>query len=155
MDAFLLSIEQKNPLTFHLMLKQILERVSDRGDDLFAWQAAVTILRDQLPLIQQVLSSQLSELQKEEILHQARVAVSDAARGRSTRSLLYQAHESDQVSLMTSKFFSAHEEREVYDVLATDLQPIGIQGATVCSYEAIGEDSVACSVCRLRGGVEI
>lgn len=151
-DAFLLSIEQKDPLTFHLMLKQILERVSDRGDDLFAWQAAVTILRDQLPLIQPVLSSQLSELQKEEILHQARVAVSDAARGRSTRSLLYQAHESDQVSLMTSKFFSAHEEREVYDVLATDLQPIGIQGATVCSYEAIGEDPVACSVVQASVG---
>ena len=49
-EAFLLSLEQRDPLTFHLMIKQILERVSDRGDDLFAWQAAVTILRDQLPL---------------------------------------------------------------------------------------------------------
>jgi hypothetical protein len=58
-EAFLLSLEKKDPLTFHLMIKQILERVSDRGDDLFAWQVAVTILRDQLPLIRRVIPLQL------------------------------------------------------------------------------------------------
>ena len=151
-EALLRSLEQRDPLTFHLMIKQILERVSDRGDDLFAWQAAVTILRDQLPLIKQVVRVQLSESQEEDMLHQARVAISEAARGRSTRSLLHQAHESDQVGLMTSKFFSAHEEREVFDVLATDLKAIGIQGATVCYYEAIGEDPVACSVVQASVG---
>ena len=108
-EAFLRSLEQGDSLTFHLIIKQILERVSDRGDDLFAWQAAVTLLRDQLPLIQQVVRMQLSESQEEDMLHQARVAISEAARGRSTRSLLHQARESDQVSLMTSEFFSAQE----------------------------------------------
>ena len=151
-EAFLRSLEQRDPLTFHLMIKLILERVSDRGDDLFAWQAAVTILRDQLPLIQQVIRVQLSESQEEDMLHQARVAISEAARGRSTRSLLHQARESDQVSLMTSKFFSAHEEREVFDVLAADLQAIGIQGATLCYYEAVGEDPVAFSVVQASVG---
>ncbi len=145
-EAFLLSLEQKDPLTFHLMIKQILERVSDRGDDLFAWQAAVTILRDQLPLIRRVVNIQLPDPQEEDMLHQVRVAISDAARARSTRSLLHQAREADQVGLMTSKFFTAHEEHEIFDVLATDLPTIGIQGATVGYYEAEGEDPVACSV---------
>ena len=145
-EAFLLSLEQKDPLTFHLMIKQILERVSDRGDDLFAWQAAVTILRDHLPLIRRVISMQLPSPQEEDMLDQVRVAISDAARGRSTRSLLHQAREADQVGLMTSKFFTAHEEREIFDVLTTDLPSIGIQGATVGYYEAEGEDPVACSV---------
>ena len=86
------------------------------------------------------------------MLHQARVAISEAARGRSTRSLLHQARESDQVSLMTSKFFSAHEEREVFDVLNTDLQAMGIQGAMVCYYEAIGKDPVASSVVQASVG---
>ena len=145
-EAFLVSLEQKDPLTFHLMIRQILERVSDRGDDLFAWQAAVTILRDQLPLIRQVVSMQLPNPQEEDMLHKVRVAISDAARGRSTRSLLHQAREADQVGLMTSKFFTAHEEREIFDVLTTDLPSIGIQGATVGYYEAEEEDPVACSV---------
>jgi signal transduction histidine kinase/AraC-like DNA-binding protein len=145
-EAFVLSLEQNDPLTFHLMIKQILERVSDRGDDLFAWQAAVTILRDHLPLIRRVISMQLPSPQEEDMLDQVRVAISDAARGRSTRSLLHQAREADQVGLMTSKFFTAHEEREIFDVLTTDLPSIGIQGATVGYYEAEGEDPVACSV---------
>ena len=148
-EAFLLSLEQKDPLTFHLMIKQILERVSDRGDDLFAWQAAVTILRDQLPLIRRVVSMQLSQLQEEEMLHQVRVAISDAARGRSTRSLLHQAHEADQVGLMTSKFFTAHEEREIFDVLTTDLPAIGIQDAIVGYYEAMGRIPWLAVFCRL------
>jgi hypothetical protein len=151
-EAFLRSLEQSDPLTFHLMIKQILERVSDRGDDLFAWQAALTILRDQLPVIQQVVRLQLSEHQEEDMLHQARVAISEAARGRSTRSLLHQARESDQMGLMTSKLFSAHEEREVFDVLTTDLQAIEIQGATVCYYEAIEDDPVADSVVQASVG---
>jgi signal transduction histidine kinase/DNA-binding LacI/PurR family transcriptional regulator/AraC-like DNA-binding protein len=145
-EAILLSLEQNDPLTLHLMVKQILERVSDRGDDLFAWQAAVTILRDQLPLIRRVIRPQLPRSQEEDMLHQMRVAISDAARGRSTRSLLQQAREADQVGLMTSKLFTAHEEREIFDVLASDLPAIGIQDAIVGYYEAEGEDPVACTV---------
>ncbi len=150
-EAFLLSLEQKDPLTFHLMIRQILERVSARGDDLFAWQAAVTILRDQLPLIRKVITMQLPYPQEEDMLHQARVAISDAARGRSTRSLLYQAHEADQVGLMTSKFFAAHDECEIFDVLSKDLPAVGIQGATVGYYEAEGEDLMAWSVLQTPG----
>ena len=128
------------------MIKQILERVSDRGDDVFAWQVAVTILRDQLPLIRRVIRLQLPNSQEEEMLHQVRVAISDAARGRSTRSLLHQAREADQVGLMTSKLFTAHEEREIFDVLASDLPAIGIQDAIVGYYELEGDDPVACTV---------
>jgi signal transduction histidine kinase/DNA-binding LacI/PurR family transcriptional regulator/CheY-like chemotaxis protein len=145
-EAFLLSLEQKDPLTFHLVVKQILEHVSDRGDDLFAWQAAVTILRDQIPLIRQVVNPQLLDPQEESMLHQVRVAISDAARGHATRSLLQQAREADQLGLMTSKFFTAHEEREIFEVLTSDLPAIGIQNATVGYYEADGEDPVAFSV---------
>ena len=145
-EAFFVSLEQRDPLTFHLMVRQILERVSDRGDDLFAWQAAVTILRDQLPLIRQMISMQLPDSQEEDMLHQARVAISDAARGRSTRSLLHQAREADQVGLMTSKLFTAHKEHEIFDVLTSDLPAIGIQGAAVGYYEAAEEDPVSWSV---------
>ncbi len=144
--AFLQSLEQDDPLSFHLMIKQILERVSARGDDLFAWQAAVTILRDQLPLIRQVVSTHLSASQEEDMLHQVRVAISEAARGGSSRSLLHQASESDQVGLMTSKFFAAKDEREIFDMLAQNLPTLGIKGAAVGYYEAAGSDPVAFSI---------
>jgi signal transduction histidine kinase/DNA-binding LacI/PurR family transcriptional regulator/AraC-like DNA-binding protein/CheY-like chemotaxis protein len=145
-EAFLLSLEQNDPLTFVLMIKQILERVAARGDDLFAWQAAITILRIQLPLIRKVIYTHLSSRQEEDILHLGRIAISETARGRSTRSLLNQAHEADQVGLMTSKFFAAHEDSEIFDILTKNLPVIGIQSATVGYYEAEGEDPVAWGV---------
>jgi signal transduction histidine kinase/DNA-binding LacI/PurR family transcriptional regulator/AraC-like DNA-binding protein len=151
LEAFLQSLEQKDPLTFHLTTKQILERVSARGDDLFAWQVAVTILRERLPLIRQAVCTDLPEHQEEDMLHQVRVAISDAARGRTTRSLLSQAHEADQVGLMTSKFFASHAEHEIFDVLSQDLPAIGIRCATVGYYEAEGEDPVSCSVLQTSG----
>ena len=151
-EAFLQSLEGKDPLTFQLMTKQILERVSGRGDDLFAWQAAVTILRERLPLLREVVPTNLSEQQEEDMLHQVRVAISDAARGRTTRSLLSQAHEADRVGLMTSKFFAAHDEHEIFDVLSQDLPAIGIHGAAVAYYEAEGEDPVSCSSLQTASG---
>ena len=150
-EAFLLSLEQNDPLTFLLMIKQILERVSVRGDDLFTWQTAITILRDQLPLIQQVVSTQLSNHQEDDILHQGRVAISEVALGQFTRSLLNQAHQADQVGLMTSKFFAAHDEREIFDVLTKNLPAIGIQSAMVAYFEADSEDPVTWSVLQSPG----
>ena len=150
-EAYLMSLEQNDPLTFHLMIQQILERVSSRGDDLFAWQAAVTILRDRLPLIRQVVTTQLSSSQMEDMLHQVRLAISDGARGHSTRSLIYQARQADHVGLMTSKFFTALDEGEIFDILIRELPAIGIQGATVGYYQVEGEDNMAWSVLQTTG----
>ncbi len=145
-EAFMLSLEQDDPLSFHVTVQQILERVSARGDDLFAWQAAVTLLRNRIPQLQQVVTTHLPLSQLEDVLHQVRVAISEAARGRSTRSLLYQAHQADQVGLLTSKFFAAQDEYEIFDILINNLPVIGIQHAVIAYYEADGDDPVAWSI---------
>jgi signal transduction histidine kinase/DNA-binding response OmpR family regulator len=128
------------------MIQQILERVSTRGDDLYAWQAAISVLRNSLPALTQIISTSLSSQQLEDLLHQARVAISEAARGGSTRLLSHQAQVADRVGLMTSQFFAAQDEREIFDGLIANLPSIGIQHAAVGYYEAEGDDSVAWSL---------
>jgi signal transduction histidine kinase/DNA-binding LacI/PurR family transcriptional regulator/DNA-binding response OmpR family regulator len=150
-ESFLQSLDQNDPLTFHSMVKQIMERVSARGDDLFAWQAAVTILRDELPWIRQVVPMQLTSYQEEDILHQVRVAISEAARGRSIRSLLSQSRESDQVGQMTRKLFAAQDEKEIFNVLQEDLPAVGIQSTAVSYYQTGQDDPVAWSVLQAPG----
>ncbi len=71
--------------------------------------------------------------------------------GRSAWPLLYRVHEADQVGLMTSKFFAAHDECEIFDVLSKDLPAVGIQGATVGYYESDGEDLMAWDVLQTPG----
>jgi len=145
-EAFMLSLEQNDPSTFFLIIKQILERVSFRGYNLFTWQNAITILRDQLPLIEKVVVPQLSAKQEEDILHQGRIAISEVALGQFTRSLISQTNQTDLVGLMTSKFFAVHTEDEIYDVLTENLAAIGIQNVVVGYYEAQNEDPVHWSV---------
>ena len=150
-EAFFLSLDQNEPLTFILTVKQILERVSVRGDDLFAWQTAITILRDRLPLIQQLVAADSSGLQPGYLLHQGRVAISDVAQGNFTRSILSQAQEADHVGLMTSKFFAVQDEVEIFNVLASDLPAIGIQDAMVSYYEAESENPFERGVLQTPG----
>ncbi len=147
-EAFMLSLEQNDPSTFLLIIKQILERVSVRGDDLFTWQNAITILRDQLPLIQNVVFTQLTSEEEEDILHQGRIAISEVALGQFTRSLINQTDQADLVGLMTSRFFAAHSKREIFDVLSENLTAIGIQNVAVGYYEADNDDSVKWSVLK-------
>ncbi len=150
-ESFMASLEHSDPLSFHLVVKQMLERVSTRGDDLFAWQTAVTILRNQLPAIRQAVFSskaasaapRLTNAQEEEMLHQVRVAISEAARGRATRTLLQQANNADQVGLLTSKFFAALDEREIFDILESNLPAVGIPRAEVGYYLSESDDPVA------------
>ena len=47
-EAFTSSMAMNRPNAFRHTIQQILERVSSMGEDLYAWQAAVTFLRDHL-----------------------------------------------------------------------------------------------------------
>lgn len=152
-DAFFLSLEKDDPLTFHLMIQQILARVAARGDDLFAWQAAITTLRDWLPQIRQLVETHLSTLQVEDMFHQVRVAISESARRRSTRSLINQSRQADQVGLITSKFLTALDEHEIFNILNKNLPQIGIQDAAVGYYEAEGDDPIAWCVMQTPGRI--
>ncbi len=149
-EAFIRSLEGGDSQVFLQVIKQILERVSARGDDLFIWQAAITILRQKLPTIEDVFSPQMTLQQQEDLLHQGRAAISEVALGQFTRALLRQTHEADRVGLMTSKFFAAHEEGEIYAQLAMDLPAIGIQHAMVGYYQPESEDPVAWSLLQTR-----
>jgi len=145
-EAFKLSLAQNNPTIFLQMIRQIFEHVSARGDDLYAWQAAISVLRNSLSILMPITPTALSSQQLEDTLHQARVAISEAARGSSVRLLIHQAQVADRVGVMTSKFFAAQDEHEILDSLIANLPSIGIQHAAVGYYEAEGDDPVAWSV---------
>ncbi|MFN2236313.1 MAG: substrate-binding domain-containing protein [Anaerolineales bacterium] len=157
-EAFMLTLERNDSSEFFLVIKQILERVSFRGYDLFPWQNAITILRNQLPLIEKVVVTQVTREQEEDILHQGRIAISEVAYGQFTRSLIDQIDQADRVGLMTSKFFAANSEEEIFSVLTENLPAIGIRNVVVGYYERKDNDPVNWSVLQrlpsVIGGVK-
>ncbi|MFN2168873.1 MAG: substrate-binding domain-containing protein, partial [Anaerolineae bacterium] len=150
-EAFVHSLGDGDPQIFLQVFKQILERVSARGENLFIWQAALTLLRRHLPAIHHAFPTQMTAQEQEELIHRGRVAIGDVALVQFTRTLIKQTHEADRVGLMTSKFFAAHEEAEIFAQLARDLPAIGIQHAVVGYYQSESDDPVAWSLLQTPG----
>ncbi|MDI7275062.1 MAG: substrate-binding domain-containing protein [Anaerolineae bacterium] len=144
--AFTTSLERADPMDFRLAMQQIPRSVSHSGDDPHAWQAAVTILREAAPSLIELCPSALSARAVDDMLDQARVAISEVTRDQYTRHLIRQAAIAEQVGQMTARFLAARDEAEVFRVLAESLPQVGIEHAVVAQYEGEGDDPRAWSV---------
>ena len=135
---------------FQLEMHKILEREAMHEDDLQAWQLAITTLHEWMPVARATWPSSLtSALTIEGMLHQARVTISEIVQRRHAQHLVRRAEISNQMNRMTSRFYAALEDDEIFTVLAESLPLLGIRHAAVALYEAEGDDPVAWS--RLRG----
>jgi signal transduction histidine kinase len=145
-DALISSLEQDDSMIFLLAIQQILQRVMTWGDDLYAWQAVVSILRDHAPALMELTPHSITRQQVEDMLDQARIAINETTRGQYARYLIRQAEVANQVGQMTGQFLAARDEAEIFQVLAENLPDIGIQHAAVAFFERREEDPVAWSV---------
>jgi signal transduction histidine kinase/DNA-binding LacI/PurR family transcriptional regulator/DNA-binding response OmpR family regulator len=144
--AFLLSLEQGDGMAFHLAMQQTLQLISLLGDDVRAWQTAVSILRDSVSTLLETTLYPLTRRQIEDILDQARIAVSEATQRQYTRQLIRQAEAAYQVGRMSAQFLTARDEADIFDALSQNLPGTGIQHVALAFYEQEGEDPAAWSV---------
>jgi len=147
-EAFRTSLARNDPNVFHAMLQQILRQASASGDDLFAWQEAISILRDNLHSLMETSATSSNRLLAEDILHQARATISEVSRGQYAQLLLNQGSMADRIGQMTTRFLTAKDEAEVFQIWYNSLPAVGIQHGAVAYYEPEGEDPVAWSILR-------
>jgi signal transduction histidine kinase/DNA-binding response OmpR family regulator/ABC-type sugar transport system substrate-binding protein len=139
------SLERGEPQDFSLIFQQILARASDQENDLFIWHEAISILRAWLPALMGKSAPALTRQQADNMFDQARVAISEISRGQAARQVLRQAQIADRMGQMTSNFFTAQNESEVFAELIKQLPKIGIAHASVAYYVKNGEDEPAWS----------
>jgi len=151
-ETFMSVLEQGDSMIFRLVIQQILQRTTLLGDDLYAWQTAVSTLRDNSPALLETSPQRFTRQQVEELLDQARIAIGETARGQYARHLIRQAEVANRVGQMTARFLAARDEAEIFQVLEEDLAGIGIQHAAVALYEAQGDDPVAWSLLQSPHG---
>jgi signal transduction histidine kinase/DNA-binding response OmpR family regulator/ABC-type sugar transport system substrate-binding protein len=145
-EAFVASLEENDGMIFRLAMQQVLQRVMTWGDDLYAWQAAVSILREQARVLLETVAHPITRRRVEDLLDQARIAISETARSQYTRHLMHQADVADQVEQMAAQFLGAHDADEIFETLVENLPQVGIGHAAVAFYEAEGADPVAWSL---------
>ena len=133
------------PSAFLNAFQEILERVSACQDDLFTWQHAITMLRESPSRAGEV---GLSRVEIEAMLDRARLLASEAAKAQAARRFIRQSQISEQLQIMTSKFFAAQDEDEIFNILNQYLPSIGVERNAVLYFKSQDGDPVACSALR-------
>lgn len=159
-NACLDSLRQGDAYVFRRSTQRILEHVVTHEDGLLGWQAAISGLRERMPVLQDSVRAtgstvNLSPSAIEDMLHQARIAINDMAQRQRAREKMRQADIAYQLYQMTSRFHTAREEDDILTALTDALPQLGIHHVTVALYEAEGSDPVAWSVVQAAtGGAE-
>ncbi len=137
-EAFRTSLGLGDSQLFLKVFQEILDQVADGQNDLYVWQYAITILREN-PDVN--FDTGLSREEVDTMLDRARVMASEAARAQSTRNLISQGQLAEQLEIMTNRFFAAQDEDEIYHILHQYLPILGVEQSAVLSYRPKGEDA--------------
>jgi diguanylate cyclase (GGDEF)-like protein len=148
--AFLQSVREEDVSPFQVALTEILKRIELQTEDPHAWQAAISVLRLSIrsPLAG---GPPPNPRLAEDLLHRARMLLSDSARRRFLHQQLVHAYQEEAVGLLTARMLSSLEETLIYAALAESLPDIGIRSAQVFYFEPDGDDPYAGSRLPLEG----
>ncbi len=145
-EAFVTDIQQRDNRALYVTLRQILQQAVALGGNPNAWQAAISLLRDNSAALVGMTADPEVWRHAENILDRARLVIGEIAHEQNTRHMLRQIDISDQIGRMTARFFAAQDEAEIFAILPDTLPTIGIRHAVVAFYESEGADPAAWSV---------
>jgi signal transduction histidine kinase/DNA-binding response OmpR family regulator/ABC-type sugar transport system substrate-binding protein len=143
LDSYMQSLAHGNTGTFRRGLQQVLDHVVSVRDEIYAWQNAITVLREWTALLLQPKPGALSLEQASELLHQARIAIAEMLRGHYSRQMVQEAAVANLITVMSSRFFAAETEAEVFNILREILPEIGIQSTSVVYYQPDKDEKFA------------
>jgi diguanylate cyclase (GGDEF)-like protein len=137
-SSFLLSVERQEPGDFYRTLQEILTAVESTEDPIDVWQIAVSLLRMRTASLIQPDHIPFAE----NLLHQARMTISDGAERQWLRKRLSTSDMSHQIGWMATRMFSAGTEKEILRIFSEHSAEIGIPFAQVAFFQPRKEDPV-------------
>ncbi len=146
-DNFLLSLEGGDISHFQNTLIEILQHVEMTSDDsTYIWQSVVSVLRLGAYAFLKSNPNPLFAEHAENLLHLARVLISESAQGWYTRLQVNQTNRDEIMGLLTARLISNSEEGQVYTTLREDLPQLGVRTCNVAFFDPRGEDPAAMSL---------
>jgi diguanylate cyclase (GGDEF)-like protein len=125
------SLDAEDPREFHHVLQEILASVEGADDPLVAWQEVVSILRASfLPAMDREKRDCA-----EDLLHQARLIISDAAARQNLRRQMQANELNHRIQWMAFQMSKTDKEKEILDILAQSLPGLGIRFGQVVFFE--------------------
>ena len=141
--AFIASVERNEPVAFPDAVDAILRQASQGWDDAAIWQAAFSVVSDELPALTEKWPEAGQRDLARELLEEVRGMIAASTWRQHRQYVVDQRWTFDRVGLLTARLLTALDETQVYAVLARHLPAMGVHFAAVASYEPEGEDPVA------------
>jgi diguanylate cyclase (GGDEF)-like protein len=116
---------------FQRTLQEILEAAEAAEDHVEGWQAVISVLRS-------LAVPHLPEARRaaaENLLHQARMIISEAAERQCMRLQVTASELNHHVGWMAARMFNARTEKEIVGILSDQLDSLGIRSAQVAFFE--------------------
>jgi signal transduction histidine kinase/DNA-binding response OmpR family regulator/ABC-type sugar transport system substrate-binding protein len=135
------------------MLASILSLTGERGEDVHAWQAAISVIyrrSDRLPDETAGIDHALFM----ELLDEARLAVSEEAQRSTTRTLLGHVDMMSELGLLTAQLNATPDVNRSREILSSQLPRLGIEHLLVALCRGGEEDPLAESEVLLAMGLD-
>jgi diguanylate cyclase (GGDEF)-like protein len=149
------SLRSGSPRAFDEALIQLLHRLEAAGDRAHRWQPALSALRRAAPglLPARAAGGAAAAIASvEDLLHFARVVLSESADREGARQRLADAERADRVAALAVPLQSAQDEAEVATLLEAHAPALGMRPACLAVYEPSAEDPAAWSRVLLLEG---
>jgi diguanylate cyclase (GGDEF)-like protein len=151
-EAFSRSLKERNGDYFRKSLAGILRRILSLNGDMDGLQAAVSVLREHTAgLIPPDSPPDPQTHFAEDLLHQARVMISESAQSRYHRNLAKGDRNAEALEELSTLLFSTLEENQVLQILQEHLPSIGIRHAQVVFFETRENDPEVWGVIKQPG----
>ena len=130
-SSFLRGVETRESKEFSRVLEEILAMADPFEDHSDLWQSIISILRLRTAALVPADQSTYAE----NLLHQARLTITDHAERQNLRKRLSVSEINHQIGWMTTRMFSAGTEKEILRIFAEHLAEIGVRFAQVALFE--------------------
>lgn len=145
-DAFADSLKNGDRGFFNKALEDVLQHTTAGEDDAHIWQDAVTLINAAYK--QRPGSSPAALCQADEMLDQARLAISSHIQRQHRQYVSSLEWTSNRLSLLTAALLTALDESQIYAVLKQHLPIMAIHNASIAFYESSEDDPTAWSLMR-------
>ena len=148
--ALLNSLSSGEPESFYAVLVNVLMRVESLDENPHDWQAVISVLQQNLSMLLPESAPETGLAEAEEMLHQARIVISESAQRRYISNVVLQSEITDQLGRMSARLHTAFDESHIFEILGEVLPRFGIQHANVALFEPDEKENDPVAWSRIR-----
>ncbi len=143
---FYTSLKENSPIHFQVTLMRILQELEFVEENIDAWQNMISILRHEMTQLPGIWARPRTHLLAEDLLHQARTAISESVRRQNYRGQYQGEVQAQALSELTAQLNLLLDERQAVEALEARSPNIGVRHVRVARFEAEQDDPIGWSI---------